>query len=216
MNRRPLSGGRRRAERGAALAIAGGIGAVLVVGLVVVGLLAAGWYVSTRNGLIAKREEVRGLWGQVENVYQRRADLIPNLVSTVKGYAAHESGVLVAVTEARAKVGQIRVNPSDAASLAAFQRAQGELSSALSRLMVVSENYPNLQAAPLFQDLMAQLEGSENRIAVERKRWNDSVREFNTSIQMFPASFVAGHVGMTPMNYFEAEEGAERAPEVRF
>lgn len=199
-------------NRGSALAVLG-VGAAVVLALVVAVAL---WYIGVRNGLVAQREAVKGSWGQVENVYQRRADLVPNLVSTVKGYAAHESGVLLAVTEARAKIGTVRVDPGDAASVAAFQRAQGELSSSLSRLLAVSEAYPQLKADGLFRDLMAQLEGTENRITVERKRWNDQVQAFNTAIQMFPGSMVAGSLGMTPFAYFEADEGAAQAPRVTF
>ncbi len=199
-------------RRGSVMA-ALGVGVAVIVALIVVAAL---WYISARNGLIAQRESVKGAWGQVENVYQRRADLIPNLVSTVKGYAAHESGVLLAVTEARAKIGTIRVDPGDASSVAAYSRAQGELSSSLSRLLAVSESYPQLKADGLFRDLMAQLEGTENRITVERKRWNDQVQGFNTSIQMFPKSMVAGSMGMTPLAYFEADEGADQAPKVTF
>jgi LemA protein len=203
-------------QRGGSLPAVLGVAGLVIVVVGLGALLLVGWYVATRNSLIAQREAVRGSWGQVENVYQRRADLVPNLVETVKGYAAHESAVFIAVTEARAKATQIRVDPSDAASLQAFQRTQGELSSALMRLLAVAENYPDLKAGELFRDLMAQLEGTENRIAVERKRWNDAVLAFNTSIQMFPASWVAGRLGMTPLAYFEADEGAEKAPKVSF
>lgn len=199
-------------KRGSVMAALGAGIAVILAIVVAIAL----WYIAARNGLIAQRESVKGAWGQVENVYQRRADLIPNLVSTVKGYAAHESSVLLAVTEARAKIGTIRVDPGDAASVAAFSRAQSELSSSLSRLLAVSESYPQLKADGLFRDLMAQLEGTENRITVERKRWNDQVQGFNTSIQMFPKSMVAGSLGMTPMAYFEADEGAAEAPKVTF
>lgn len=202
-----------RRERGSAMLYSGlGCLGVIVLGAIVVAL----WFISVRNGLIAQRESVKGAWGQVGNVYQRRADLIPNLVSTVKGYAAHESTVLIAVTEARAHATQVRVDPSDPASMEKFAAAQGALSSSLSRLLAVAENYPNLKASGLFQDLMAQLEGTENRITVERKRWNDQVQGFNTSIQQFPTSFVAGTMSMTPLAYFEAKEGADQAPKVSF
>lgn len=200
---------------GAATGVLVGCGVLLLIALLVAAV-AGIWYVSTRNGLVAQQEDVKGAWGQVENVYQRRADLVPNLVKTIKGYAKHEKDVFTAVTEARAKVGQITVNPSDAASVAAYGKAQGELSSALSRLMAVSENYPQLKADGLFKDLMAQLEGTENRITVERKRWNDKVQVFNTAIRQWPTSMVAGGMGLTPFAYFEAEEGAEKAPQVDF
>jgi LemA protein len=172
------------------------------------------WYISAGNGLIALDENVNSSWSQVENVYQRRADLIPNLVNTVKGYAKHEADVLTAITEARASVGQIKVNsPGD---LKKFDAAQGQLSSALSRLMVVAEKYPELKANQNFLELQSQLEGTENRITVERQRFNDSAREFNTAIRQFPGSLIAGSKGFKPREYFEAKKGAENVPEVKF
>jgi LemA protein len=177
-------------------------------------LLSVFWYVSTGNALIALDETVSSSWGQVENVYQRRADLIPNLVNTVKGYAKHEAEVLQTVTQARASVGQIRVNsPED---LKKFDQAQGQLSSALSRLMVVAEKYPELKADKGFLELQSQLEGTENRITIERQRFNESAKEFNTRIRQFPASVVAENKGFKARGYFEAKKGADVVPEVKF
>jgi LemA protein len=172
------------------------------------------WFISAGNGLIELDEKVNSSWSQVENVYQRRADLIPNLVNTVKGYAKHETELLTAVTEARASVGQIKVgSPGD---IKKFEAAQGQLSSALSRLMVVAEKYPDLKANQNFLELQSQLEGTENRITVERQRFNESAREFNTAIRQFPKSMVADSKGFKAREYFEAKKGAENAPEVKF
>jgi LemA protein len=184
--------------------------------LSVIGILLLGglWYVSTGNSLIALNEKVSSSWAQVENVYQRRADLIPNLVNTVKGYAKHEAEVLESVTQARASVGQIKVNSPD--DLKKFEAAQGQLSSALSRLMVVAEKYPELKANQNFLELQSQLEGTENRITIERQRFNEVAREFNTAIKQFPGSIVAGNKGFKDRAYFEAKKGSENAPEVKF
>lgn len=182
---------------------------VIVVLLLVVALGVLGWVKNAYNGLVTLDEEVNGAWAQVENVLQRRFDLIPNLVATVKGYAAHESEVLTQVTEARAKVG-------GAGSPSARMEAEGELSGALSRLMVVVENYPQLKANQNFVMLQDQLEGTENRIAVERRRYNDVVRMYNTSIRRFPASLIAGMFGFEKRDFFEASEGADTAPSVSF
>ena len=182
-----------------------------ILGILVLGIF---WYISAGNGLIALNENVNSSWAQVENVYQRRADLIPNLVNTVKGYAKHESEVLEAVTQARASVGQIKVNsPED---LKKFDAAQGQLSSALSRLMVISEKYPDLKANTNFLELQSQLEGTENRITIERQRFNEVARNFNTAIKQFPGSIVAGNKGLKERAYFEAKKGADIAPEVKF
>ncbi|NDG85144.1 MAG: LemA family protein [Proteobacteria bacterium] len=184
--------------------------------LAVLGTLGLGalWYISAGNNLVAMDERVNSSWSQVQNVYQRRLDLIPNLVNTVKGYAKHEADVLTAITEARASVGQIKVNsPED---LKKFDAAQGQLSSALSRLMVVAEKYPDLKANQNFLELQSQLEGTENRITIERQRFNESAREFNTAIRQFPGSIVAGSKGFKTREYFEAKKGAENAPEVKF
>ena len=182
-----------------------------IVGLIVVGIL---WFVSAGNRLVALNEQVNSSWAQVENVYQRRADLIPNLVNTVKGYAKHEADVLEEVTRARASVGQIKVNSPD--DLKKFDTAQGQLSGALSRLMVISEKYPDLKANQNFLDLQSQLEGTENRITVERQRFNQTAQEFNVAIKQFPGSFVASSKGYTPRAYFEAKKGSENVPEVKF
>jgi LemA protein len=159
-------------------------------------------------------EGVNASWSQVENVYQRRADLIPNLVATVKGYATHEADVLEAVTQARASVGQIKVNSPD--DLKKFDAAQGQLSNALSRLMVVSEKYPDLKANQNFLELQSQLEGTENRITVERQRFNETAQNYNTQIRQFPTSFVAGMKGMKERAYFAAQTGSDKAPVVNF
>ena len=170
------------------------------------------------NRIQAKDEAVKAGWSEVLNQYKRRADLIPNLVNTVKGYAAHEQQVLTAVTQARAKVGQVKVNADDAASLAQFQAAQGELSSALSRLLVVSENYPQLKADASFLNLQTQLEGTENRIAVERQRYIGAVQDYNTYIRSFPQNLVAMVFGYKPKPNFTVENEAQiqDAPSVDF
>jgi len=172
----------------------------------------------TYNGAVSKQEAVNTAWSQVENVYQRRADLIPNLVEIVKGYAAHEQGTFTAVIEARAKASSITIDPSKAtpAQLKAFTDAQGELSSALSRLMVVVEQYPNLKANENFMALQSQLEGTENRIAVERKRFNEVAQEYNTYIKRFPNNIILGFFDFPARAYFEADKGANKAPEVKF
>jgi len=184
-----------------------------VLGVIVLSVM---WYISAGNALIALDEKVSNSWAQVENVYQRRADLIPNLVNTVKGYAKHEADVLEAVTQARASVGQIKVNANSPQDLQKFDQAQGQLSSALSRLMVVSEKYPDLKANTNFLELQSQLEGTENRITVERQRFNDVAREFNTAIRQFPGSIVAGNKGFKERAYFASAKGSDKAPEVKF
>ena len=163
-------------------------------------------------------ENVKSQWSQVENVYQRRADLIPNLVNTVKGYAAHEKQTLTDVIEARAKATSVNVDPSKLTpeAIQQFQQAQGGLSSALGRLMVVVEKYPDLKANENFLNLQAQLEGTENRITVERQKFNSSAQNYNTYIRKFPQSFVAGMRGFEKKAYFEAEKGSEKAPKVQF
>lgn len=172
--------------------------------------------VNTYNGFVAMDVGVKEAWAQVENQYQRRIDLIPGLVEIVKGAAAHEKDTLTAVVEARAKATQTRVDINDAASLAKFQANQGELSSALSRLMMITENYPTLQANQNFMNLQAQLEGTENRIAVERKRYNEVVQAYNTAIRVFPANFIADRRGFKEAAMFAAEEGADKAPDISF
>ncbi len=172
------------------------------------------------NSFVTMEESVNQAWSQVENVYQRRADLIPNLVEVVKGYAKHEKETLQAVVEARSKVGgQINVGKevlNDPQAFAKFQQAQGALTSALQRLMVVVERYPDLKADQRFADLQSQLEGTENRIAVERRRFNETVQTYNTAIRRFPANIIAGMFGFTKKAYFKSEAGAEKVPKVKF
>jgi LemA protein len=189
---------------------------LLVVGLIVV--IMFGSVRSTYNNMVTMNEGVTAQWSQVENVYQRRSDLIPNLVNTVKGYATHERETLEGVIEARAKATQVTVDPSklDAASIQKFQETQGGLSSALGRLMVVMEQYPDLKANQNFRDLQAQLEGTENRIAVERGRFNEAAQNFNVYIRKFPQVLFAGIFGFEKKAYFAAEKGAEKAPVVNF
>ena len=176
------------------------------------------WGIGAYNSLVKKDEGVKTAWSQVENVYQRRADLIPNLVATVKGYAAHESETLEGVIEARAKATQVTVNAEDLSEekIAEFQKAQGELGAALGRLMAIGEAYPDLKASENFRDLQAQLEGTENRIAVERKAYNQVAQEYNTSIRVFPRNIIASMFGFKAKGYFEAQEGAQAAPKVEF
>lgn len=174
--------------------------------------------VSSYNSMVSQEEAVGTAWSNVENQYQRRADLIPNLVNTVKGYAAHEKETFDAVVSARAKATQTTVSIDDLTpeKMEAYQRAQGEVGSALSRLLAITENYPELKANENFQTLQAQLEGTENRISVERRNFNDVARAYNTSIRRFPKNIFAGMFGFEKRPYFEAQEGAEKAPEVKF
>ncbi len=168
------------------------------------------------NTFVAKDEAVQTAWGQVENQYQRRNDLIPNLVSTVKGYAEHEQGTFLAITEARAKVGQMTVDVHDAEQFAQFQNAQAGLTQALSKLLLIREAYPELKANTNFLDLQTQLEGTENRIATERMRYNDEVKSYNITIRQFPANVFAGLFGFEKAQLFEMDEGAEEVPNVEF
>lgn len=176
------------------------------------------WFKNTYNGMVTMQEKVSAQWSNVENQYQRRLDLIPNLVNTVKGYAEHEQNTLNGVVEARAKATQMQINLDnlDEAAMKKLNTVQGELSSALSKLMAISENYPDLKANENFRDLQAQLEGTENRIAVERRKFNDTARTYNTGIRQFPQNMLAGMFGFTPKPYFEANAGAENAPKVEF
>jgi LemA protein len=194
----------------------GGILLVLVFVAVVVAIAVAGKY----NSLVKLDQSVNQSWAQVQNVYQRRADLIPNLVQTVTGAADFEKSTLIAVTNARASVGRVQLDPNkaptDAAQLEQFQAAQGQLSNALSRLLVVSENYPQLRANENFQQLQAQLEGTENRISVERGNFNTTVQAYNTAVRTFPTNLFAGMLGFHPRPFFNAQPGAEKAPEVKF
>lgn len=168
--------------------------------------------------MVGLSESVDAQWAQVENVYQRRADLIPNLVNTVKGYASHEKGTLEAVIEARSKATSVNINAENLTeqSLAQFQNAQGGLSSALSKLMVVMEAYPDLKANQNFMDLQAQLEGTENRITVERMKFNEAVRVYNTKIKSFPTVIYAGWFGFEKKPFFQVDADAQKAPEVEF
>lgn len=174
--------------------------------------------ISTYNGLVTMDESVSGQWANVETQYQRRADLIPNLVNTVKGYASHEKETLEGVVEARSQATQIKVDASDLTpqKLAEYQKAQGAVSSALGKLLAITENYPDLKANQNFLELQAQLEGTENRINVARKNFNDAAQAYNTAIRRFPKSLFAGMFGFDKRAYFEAAEGSEKAPEVKF
>lgn len=188
----------------------------IVVAVVVLGCFA--WVKNVYNQIVVSEENVEASWSQVENVYQRRADLIPNLVATVKGYAAHESETLESVVAARAKATQVTVDPTDLSpeSLAQYNAAQGELSNALGRLLLIQENYPDLKANQNFLDLQAQLEGTENRISTERMKFNQSVNYYNQGIRRFPDNIIASIFGFEKKGYFEAQAGAETAPQVQF
>lgn len=187
-----------------------GKGLIIVGALVLVVLVLGGWFVSINNRLVGLDEGMKTQWSQVETVLQRRFDLIPNLVNTVKGYAAHEKEILERVTELRSQWGAARTVPEKA-------QAAGELEGVLSRLLLVAENYPQLKADQGFRDLQVQLEGTENRIAVERQRYNESVQSYNTAVRQFPGSLVAGFRGFAPSDaYFKSAEGAEEAPTVDF
>lgn len=183
-------------------------------------VLVIGFCVSTYNGLVNRQQAVDAQWAQVQNVYQRRADLVPNLVNTVAGAANFEKSTLTEITAARASVGQVTLDaskaPADAAKMAEFEKSQGQLSTALSRLLVVVERYPDLKATANFQTLQAQLEGTENRIAVERERFNEVVRSYNASIKSIPAVFFAGALGFAERPYFSAAPTAQTPPEVKF
>lgn len=185
---------------------------VVIIILIVVSLI------SPYNKMVTLQENVSQHWSQVENVYQRRADLIPNLVATVKGYAAHEKSTLEGVINARAKATSITIDASklDAESIEKYQQAQGALTNALSKLMMVRESYPNLKADQNFLALQSQLEGTENRIAVERKKFNESAQKYNTYIRKFPKNLVASMFDFEKKGYFKAQAGAENAPKVEF
>lgn len=176
------------------------------------------WVISAYNGMVKMDESVSTAWSNVENQYQRRTDLIPNLVNTVKGYAAHEKETFEAVVSARSKATQMTVDPENLTpeKLQEYQKAQGEIGAALGRLLAITENYPALKANENFKELQAQLEGTENRISVERRNFNEVARTYNTSIRTFPKSILAGMFGFDKRPYFEAEEGANKAPEVKF
>jgi Uncharacterized conserved protein len=184
--------------------------ACIIAAVLVVGVLSVwGWYMKTYNRFVKLDEQTKSAWSQVDNQLQRRYDLVPNLVNTVKGYAQHEDKVLTAVTEARARVGSAQtVNDKI--------HANGELTSALGRLLVVAENYPNLKANENFLDLQAQLEGTENRIAVARRSYNEAAQIYNQAIRGFLEQFVAGRMKLEPKTYFESDKAAQKAPEVKF
>ena len=193
------------------------LGAVVVLVLIILGFV--GYGISVNNKIVTADEGVKAGWSQVENQYQRRFDLIPNLVETVKGFAKQEKEVLEGVTLARSRVGQLTVTPevlNDPKAFAKFQQAQDGLSSALSRLLVVTENYPTLRSNENFLALQSELEGTENRISVERRRFNETVQSYNTLIRRFPASFIASMGGFTEKSYFSAASGADQAPKVKF
>ena len=192
-----------------------------LITIIIIAAIALGgfvWVKNAYNQMVVSDENVQAAWSQVENVYQRRADLIPNLVATVKGYAEHESSTLEGVVEARAKATQVTVDPTNLTeeALAKFNEAQGELSSALGRLLLIQENYPDLKASQQFIELQAQLEGTENRITTERMKYNEAAKYFNTGIRQFPDNLVASLFGFEKKAYFEAQAGAETAPKVEF
>lgn len=192
-----------------------------LITLIVVGVVLLGgfiWIKNAYNNMVVSDENVQAAWAQVENVYQRRADLIPNLVSTVKGYAEHESETLESVVSARAKATQVTVDPTDITpeAISQFNAAQGELSTALGRLLLIQENYPDLKANQNFLELQAQLEGTENRIATERMKFNEAAKAFNTGIRKFPDNIIASMFGFEKKAYFEAQAGTETAPKVEF
>jgi LemA protein len=195
-----------------------------LISIIVVGVLALlafiviSWGTRIYNGMVTMQESVTSQWGNVETQYQRRADLIPNFVNTVKGAANFEQSTLTQVIEARAKATSVKIDPTKMTpeAMQRFQEAQGEVSSALSRLMVVVERYPELKATQNFRDLQVTLEGTENRISVERRKFNEVALQYNTFIRRFPQNFLAGMFGFTSKPYFEAEAGSEKAPEVKF
>ncbi len=193
-----------------------GLIVLVVVAAVLLGIFF--WFQGNYNNMVKMDEGVQAAWSQVENVYQRRADLIPNLVATVKGYAEHEQQTLEGVVSARSKATQITVDPENLTSeqLAKYQAAQGELGAALGKLLAITENYPDLKANDNFLSLQSQLEGTENRIAVERNKYNEAARNYNTVIRQFPKNIVAGMFGFEKKPYFEASEGAKEAPKVEF
>ena len=191
---------------------------IVLIAVAVVLLGSFVWVKNVYNNLVTSDENTQSAWSQVENVYQRRADLIPNLVATVKGYAAHESETLESVVAARAKATQVTIDPESLSSedIAKYNEAQGELGNALGRLLLIQENYPDLKANQNFRDLQAQLEGTENRIATERMKFNQSVQNYNTAIRRFPSNIIASMFGFEKKGYFEANSGAENAPKVEF
>lgn len=190
----------------------------IIITVILVIAIAVVYSISSYNSLVSQEESVSTAWSNVENQYQRRAYLIPNLVNTVKGYAAHEKETLDAVVSARSKATQAQISIDDLTpeKLQAYQRAQGEIGAALGRLLAITENYPDLKANENFQALQAQLEGTENRISVERRKFNETAKAYNTNIRRFPKNIIAGLFGFEKRPYFEASEGTETAPEVKF
>ena len=191
------------------------------IGLIVLGIIALalfGWVKNGYNGLVKDQESVETAWAQVENVYQRRADLIPNLVETVKGYAKHEQETLEGVIEARANATKVTIDPTNMTpeDLQKYQAAQGDVTNALSKLIAVAEAYPDLKANQNFLELQSQLEGTENRITVERNKFNEVAKEYNTKRRTFPTNIIAGIFGFGDKPYFQAQEGADKAPKVDF
>ncbi|MGN1046308.1 MAG: LemA family protein [Candidatus Cryptobacteroides sp.] len=193
-------------------------GLITILVIAAVALFAFIWVKGVYNSMVAADEAVGAAWSQVENVYQRRADLIPNLVATVKGYAAHEQETLEGVIEARSKATQITVDPSDLSeeAIEKFQQAQGQLGGALGRLLALSESYPDLKANENFKELQAQIEGTENRIATERMKYNETARKYNTMVRSFPKNIIASMFDFETKGYFKASEGAQEAPKVEF
>ena len=189
-----------------------------VIIVLIVAAIVVVWGITGYNGLVSMDEGVQTKWADVETQYQRRADLIPNLVNTVKGYAAHESETLAAVVEARAKATSVNIDPTNmtAEQMANFQKAQDGVSSALGRLLVTVEKYPELKANENFRELQAQLEGTENRISVARRDFNEAARKYNTTLRSFPKNILAGMFGFEKKAYFEAHEGSDQAPTVQF
>ena len=189
-----------------------------VIIVLIVAAIVVVWGITGYNGLVGMDEGVQTKWADVETQYQRRADLIPNLVNTVKGYAAHESETLQAVVEARAKATSVNIDPTNmsAEQIANFQKVQDGVSSALGRLLVTVEKYPDLKANENFKELQAQLEGTENRISVARRDYNEAARKYNTTLRSFPKNILAGMFGFEKKAYFEAQEGSEQAPTVQF
>ncbi len=202
-------------QQQAAPAARGGMTKWIIIGAIA---LFALWCISSYNGLVSQEEDVEKYWANVEAQYDRRANLVPNLVNVVKGYAKHEEKVFTEVTEARTKIGQININAENMTDeqIEKFQKAQEQMSGALSKLMAVSEAYPELKANENFRDLQAQLEGTENRITVARQNFNETAKQYNTMIRKFPNNIIASMFGFEKKPYFEAEQGAEKAPKVQF
>ena len=191
---------------------------ILIGGIILIVFIIYRFFAGSYNNMVSKDETVKTQWAQVESQYQRRLDLIPNLVNTVKGYADFEKSTLTAVIEARASASQVKIDPSHITpeDLQKYQAAQGQLGGAISRLLVVAEQYPNLKANENFLELQAQLEGTENRIAVERNKFNEVAKDFNVYIRTFPTNMLAGMYGFSQKAYFQADQGANKAPTVKF